>query len=239
MTNAIYTLEEFLEKAHISEEQLQSWQNAKLIKPVGYSDKNDPIYSEESLLQVDKILKLSELGYELEDIQKIIRKIGLPQKADEKPKKSTSEQFFTVGHLAERLEVSPRTIKHWESLGIIEPDMRSEGGFRLYSEKWVFLCELVKDLQLFGYSLEHIKSVSDYTREFFRLQQRLDIQPKEKTEARLNTMLQEINILFERMNQLKDGIQRWEDLLKKKKKEINTLKTQNQKRATDKGGNHE
>ncbi|MCK7489606.1 MAG: MerR family DNA-binding transcriptional regulator [Anaerotruncus sp.] len=35
--------------------------------------------------------------------------------------------FLTVGNLAERSGVSPRTIKHWEDKGIIEPDMRTRG----------------------------------------------------------------------------------------------------------------
>ena len=44
-------------------------------------------------------------------------------------------------------------------------------------------------------------------------------------------MMDEIQVLFERMNLLKEGIQRWEDLLKKKKKEVQQLKNSNQKRA--------
>ena len=74
------------------------------------------------------------------------------------------DSFLTVGNLAERSGVSPRTIKHWEDKGIIEPDMRTEGGFRLYSESYVFLCQLIRDLQLFGYTLEEIKAVSDDVR---------------------------------------------------------------------------
>lgn len=235
----IYTLNDLLQKVGINEAQLQEWQRAKLLRPVGYSGTNDPIYSEDSVSQVEKILKLSELGYALEDIQKIIKKIGLPHESPTPAKKVNSEQFLTVGHLAERLDVSPRTIKHWESLGIIEPDMRTEGGFRLYSQQWIFLCDLVKDLQLFGYSLDQIKTISDEVRELYNLQQRLDLYPPSDTETQLDAMLEEIQGLFDRMNELKKGIQRWEDLLKKKKKEIHALKAQNQKRTSDTGASDE
>ena len=46
----------------------------------------------------------------------------------------------------------------------------------------------------------------------------------------MDMMLEEIATLFEKMNLLKEGIQRWEDLLKKKRREIMQLKNQNQKR---------
>ncbi len=56
-------------------------------------------------------------------------------------------------------------------------------------------------------------------------------------DRKLDAMLEEVQILFEKMNLLKEGIQRWEDLLKKKKKEILSLKTQNQKRSEKQKGN--
>jgi hypothetical protein len=43
-------------------------------------------------------------------------------------------------------------------------------------------------------------------------------------------MLREIKVLFDKMVLLQKGIERWEDLLKKKRKEILDLKNKNQKR---------
>ena len=37
--------------------------------------------------------------------------------------------------MAERLEVSPRTIKYYEEIGLGEPEERSTGGFRLYGDR--------------------------------------------------------------------------------------------------------
>jgi DNA-binding transcriptional MerR regulator len=43
-----------------------------------------------------------------------------------------------VGKVAEQLGVSPRTtIKYYEEIGLLEPEERSRGGFRLYGEKEV------------------------------------------------------------------------------------------------------
>jgi DNA-binding transcriptional MerR regulator len=135
-----------------------------------------------------------------------------------------------VGQLAEAVKVSPRTIKHWEEIGIIEPDMRSEGGYRLFAPHYVFICNLIKDLQLFGYSLEEIKTVSLYFRTFLDLNSSLDSYPVDESEQKLNELIVAIDSLSEKMDLFKAGIARWEDLLKKKKKEIISLKTRNSKR---------
>ncbi len=118
--------------------------------------------------RVAHIKRLADLGYGTEEILKIIKKVGLPRDGRGRKQAAQKDRFLTVGNLAERSGVSPRTIKHWEDKGIIEPDMRTEGGFRLYSESYVFLCQLIRDLQLFGYTLEEIKAVSDDVRTLAR-----------------------------------------------------------------------
>jgi len=233
MNEKAYILDEFLKTAGISKDDLALWEKLKLFKPIGFTEDKIPFYAAETLDKVAHIKKLIDLGYRPEEIQKIIKKIGLPQKSGEKPSKTKQPRYLTVGTLAEKVNVSPRTIKHWEDKGILEPDMRSEGGFRMYSEHYVFFGQLIKDLQLFGYSLDEIKTISDYFRDFIKIQTTIEIYDKEETEQKLQTMAGEIKSLLEKTNLLKEGIQRWEDLLKKKKKELAGLKTMNQKRNND------
>jgi DNA-binding transcriptional MerR regulator len=230
MNKDIFTRDEFLAKLSLEESFLRDWERAKLLKPAGYTNGRIPLYSEETSERIGTIRRLAELGYEIEEIQKILKKVGLPKKVERKRKPEGSTQYLTVGDLAERVGLSPRTIKHWEDKGIIEPDMRSEGGFRLYSGAYVYLCELVRDLQLFGYSLEEIKEASDYFRYFLALQENPDAFPKAEVASKLDAMLTEIKVLFDKMGLLQKGIKRWEDLVKKKKKEILELKNRNQKR---------
>lgn len=234
MKEQIFTREEFIAKTQVSEENLTLWEKNRLVRPVGYTDDQTPIYSQQAIEQVLQIHKLQELGYDLDGIQKIIKKVGLP--TDSKPNKEPSKgkQYLTVGNLAERIGVSPRTLKHWEDKGIIVADMRSEGGFRLYAEHYVYLCNLIQDLQLFGYSLEEIKIISDYFREFLQLNASLESMTAQNTETKLNEMSAEIDRLMQKIDNFKEGIQRWEDLLKNKKKELQNLKNRNQKRKNDK-----
>lgn len=227
----IYTRDEFLSKIKAAEAELAQWEEKKLVKCIGFTDDKTPFYAENAVKQVEQIRKLQELGYPLDDIQKIIKKVGLPQQMPDKNKPEV-KPYLTVGNLAERVNISPRTVKHWESLGIIEPDMRSEGGFRLYSEMWVPLCFLIKDLQLFGYSLEQIKVLADSYREFLVMQSNLDSYSKQQTQQKLEKKQEELEELIVKIDELKSGIQRWEELLRKKKKELVSLKNQNQKRNT-------
>jgi len=237
MEKTVLTQDEFLQKAGISREALAEWIKGKLVRPAGFTEAQVPLFSGDSLVCAAHIQKLVELGYGLDEIQKILKKVGLPQKKAGAKAASAKERFLTVGDLAERSGVSPRTIKHWEDKGIIEPDMRTEGGFRLYSEAYVFFCQLIRDLQLFGYTLEEIKAVSDYFRDFLAIQAGMEALPKADVRAKLEAMLKEIRALYEKTTLLKEGIARWDDLLKKKKKDIAALLSKNEKRAeTPKGG---
>ena len=235
MKKEIFTRDEFLARISASDTDLQAWEKNKLVRPVGYTD-DTPFYSQQAVEQVIQIQKLQELGYDLDGIQKIVKKVGLPKDSQKTPESKKGEKFLTVGNLAERIGVSPRTLKHWEDKGIIVADMRSEGGFRLYSEQYIYLCHLIQDLQLFGYSLEQIKMISDYFRDFLSLNESLESQSAQKVKEKIDQMLHEIDQLFEKMESYKEGIQRWEDLLKKKKKEVQNLKNRNQKRLHEKKG---
>ncbi len=229
MKDNFYTQEDLIKNTNITAEQLTDWARHKLIRPAGFTADNEPIYAETSLEQIRKILALQELGYGTDDIQKIVRKIGLPRQQQTKNRKST-DQFLTVGHLAEQVDVSPRTIKHWENMGIIAPDMRTEGGFRLYSEQWIFFCQLIKDLQLFGYSLEQIKQIADYFREYNQLRANPEAASKTDIAEKIKTWTSEIDSLFTKLDAYRQALQRWDELLKKKRKDVNTLKAANQKR---------
>jgi DNA-binding transcriptional MerR regulator len=230
MNKNIFMRDEFIAKFGLREATLRDWEEAKLLKPVGFTDDKIPLYSEETTAMIAHIQKLTDLGYETEEIQKIIKKVGLPKTVEKKRKPEESDEYLTIGNLAERVGLSPRTIKHWEDKGIIEPDMRSEGGFRLYSEAYIYLCELIRDLQLFGYTLEDIKKASDYFRYFLAVQENPDAFSKAEISSRLDEMLAEIKVLFDKMSLLQKGIKRWEDLMKKKRKEILDLKHKYRKR---------
>ena len=228
--NNVLLLPELLESAGITEEQVTEWVKQDLLTSLGHSEDGVNFFSPGEADKARHIRDLFKLGYTLEEIRRIIRKVGIPGRQSRDPATGKSPQPLTIGILSERVGVSPRTIKHWEEKGIIEPDMRSSGGFRLYSEVYVYLCQLVRDLQLFGYSLDEIKKVSDHFRTFLSLQESLDSYPRDEAGTHLSAMQKEITTLSGRMKLLKEGIRRWENLLGKKAREITSIERRNHKR---------
>jgi len=230
MSKDVMTMEDLARESGLPAESLAEWTKAKLLKPAGFNDGKAPLFDGAGLDRVAHIKRLADLGYGTEEILKIIKKVGLPRDGRGKKKAPGKDRFLTVGNLAERSGVSPRTIKHWEDKGIIEPDMRTEGGFRLYSDSYVFLCQLIRDLQLFGYTLEEVKTVSDDVRTLLAIEADPDSFPEAEVDRRLADMLEAIQALFAKMKLFEEGVERWQDLLKKKKKDILALQARNKKR---------
>jgi DNA-binding transcriptional MerR regulator len=230
MNQDIFTAEDLARRTGVGEDCIAKWVKAKLLRPAGYADDRTPLFPASILDRVAHVRKLAELGYRLEEIQKIVKKVGLPQDGGGRKTVLEKDRFLTVGNLAEQSGVSPRTIKHWEDKGIIEPDMRTEGGFRLYSGVYVFICQLIRDLQLFGYTLEEVKVVSDDFRSLMAIQDDPGAFSRAEVDIRLEVLLKAIRALFDRMALLEEGIERWEDILKKKKKDIRALQEKNRKR---------
>lgn len=230
----VFIKEELINKANVSEDLLDQLEKLKIMTPAGTTEDKVAFYTEGSIGQLAHIKKLMEVGYGIGEIEKIVKKVGLPKTADSDTRGNVSKKYLTVGGLADSVGVSTRTIKHWEEKGIIEADMRSDGGFRLYSEIYVYLCNLIQDLQLFGYSLEQIKNISDLFRLFLKIKEQMSEYSEEDIDNSLKNMLDEIDTLRSRMNLLKSGIERWEELVNKKSKEIIALQKENQKRKKGK-----
>lgn len=69
-----------------------------------------------------------------------------------------------IGEAAERLGVTPRTIKYYEELGLLSPE-RSTGRYREYDEEDLERVDRVRHMQQLGYSLAAIREVIKYRRQ--------------------------------------------------------------------------
>ncbi len=230
MNKDVLTLEDLARRTGASRDTLAGWAKAKLLKPAGFTDGQAPLFASGSVDRAVHLRKLAGLGYGTEEILRIIKKVGWPHDDRKAAKSPDRARFLTVGHLAERSGVSPRTLKHWEDKGIIGPEMRTEGGFRLYPESYVLVCKLIRDLQLFGYTLEDVKAVSDDARALLSIEEDIEAFPPADVETRLASLLEAVGALFDRMKLIREGVERWEDLAKRKRKDILALQTRNRKR---------
>ena len=70
-----------------------------------------------------------------------------------------SRQQLLIGEVAELLGITPKTIRHYEKLGLLGKPQRSESGYRLYAAEDLLRLHRVKKLQSLGLSLERIKEI--------------------------------------------------------------------------------
>ncbi|MCY9785544.1 MerR family transcriptional regulator [Nocardiopsis sp. EMB25] len=61
-----------------------------------------------------------------------------------------------IGELAERAGVSTRTLRYYESLGLL-PEHRAANGYRVYGDDDLRLVEQIRLLQDFGFGLEETR----------------------------------------------------------------------------------
>lgn len=65
-----------------------------------------------------------------------------------------------IGDLARRAGVTLRTLRYYESLGMLAPMPRRPGGFRFYDESVVQRLERIAELkELLGFSLDEVRSI--------------------------------------------------------------------------------
>jgi MerR family copper efflux transcriptional regulator len=64
-----------------------------------------------------------------------------------------------IGEVATRTELSLRSLRHWEDVGLVVPSARTEGGFRLYTEADVERILFVRRMKPLGFTLDEMKAV--------------------------------------------------------------------------------
>ncbi|MFB7222707.1 MerR family DNA-binding transcriptional regulator [Streptomyces sp. NPDC056227] len=79
----------------------------------------------------------------------------------EKPK-GAKRELLSIGELAEQTNVSTRTIRYYEELGILPPPERTSGGTRRYPRDYIFYVEGARILKQLGFGLEEIAELGQF-----------------------------------------------------------------------------
>lgn len=72
---------------------------------------------------------------------------------------SVEGAFMHIGEVAARTELSLRSLRHWEEVGLLTPSGRTDGGFRLYTESDVDKILVIRRMKPLGFSLDEMKAV--------------------------------------------------------------------------------
>lgn len=73
---------------------------------------------------------------------------------------ATRETVYSIDDVARMTGLTPRTLRFYEEVGLLEPPRRTEGGHRTYRDAEIRRVERIKELkELLGYSLADLHTV--------------------------------------------------------------------------------
>ena len=70
-----------------------------------------------------------------------------------------SAAVLQIGEVSRRVDLSIRTIRHWEEMGLVTPSARSSSGFRLYSEEDVARIRLLRFMKPLNLTLQQMREL--------------------------------------------------------------------------------
>ena len=68
-------------------------------------------------------------------------------------------ETLTIGALARRAGINPRTLRYYEHIGLLVPSARTDAGYRLYTERDATRLSFIRRAQALGLSLTEIADV--------------------------------------------------------------------------------
>lgn len=90
---------------------------------------------------------------------------ALPARKGERPSFPAEvypvRRLMHIGEVSDRTGLSLRTIRHYETVGIIGAPERTDGGFRVYTEAEVRRMDLVRRMRPLGFCLEELRTLLD------------------------------------------------------------------------------
>jgi MerR family transcriptional regulator, repressor of the yfmOP operon len=73
--------------------------------------------------------------------------------------KETKEQLTSIGEIAKELDMSQRTIRYYEEIGLLNSIKRVEAGRRVYTDMDLRRLKLIKRLKIMGMTLSEMQEL--------------------------------------------------------------------------------
>ena len=68
-------------------------------------------------------------------------------------------RHYTVGQLARAAEVPTTTVRYYERVGLVRPQDRSVGNYRLYGDESLEAIKFIRSAQSIGFTLDNVKTL--------------------------------------------------------------------------------
>ena len=119
---------------------------------------------------------------------------------------------YSTTEFAKKANVSVRTIRYYDNIGLLKPSNYDEGGGRCYSEKDFFQLQKILSLKFFGFSLKEIEELicdraSEEIKDLFNMQVKL-VQKKIDNLKQVEKGLIDAKHIIESQGEL-----RWENVI--------------------------
>lgn len=66
---------------------------------------------------------------------------------------------YTISQLAHAADIPATTVRYYERVGLVEPEDRSAGNYRLYSEESLRKLRFIRAAQAIGFTLNDVKAL--------------------------------------------------------------------------------
>jgi DNA-binding transcriptional MerR regulator len=134
----------------------------------------------------------------------------MSRKTARKAEITPDDGAMPISVLAEKLDISPRTIRYYEEIGLLDTVRRTSGGKRIYTNDDFRRLRFIKKLKLLGLTLADMQELEDIykihrknSKVFPRIIEQLDTHKKEvdRRLQELTALRKEIDEFQERMRE--------------------------------------
>ncbi len=66
---------------------------------------------------------------------------------------------YSISRLAKAAEIPTTTVRYYERIGLVEPDSRSQGNYRLYSIETLHKLKFIRAAQAIGFTLSDVRTL--------------------------------------------------------------------------------
>ena len=73
--------------------------------------------------------------------------------------KSAMSKLLTISQLAKAADIPTTTLRYYERIGLVEPEDRSHGNYRLYGDQSFKKLKFIRAAQAIGFTLEDVRSL--------------------------------------------------------------------------------
>lgn len=74
-------------------------------------------------------------------------------------KRGADEDLHQIGEVAEQVDLSLRTVRYYEEVGLLSPPTRTSGGFRLYGAAHLEQLKTIKQMKPLDFSIEEMRAL--------------------------------------------------------------------------------